>query len=299
MATKKRRTPARTSKAKPDNRIPILLAAGFVCAILLVVGGIVGLSAAWNGIKGMDEFLVRPGDVSLESDWIRRDAFTQALYADDASGFLSSRVSIFSSDLAQRIAHAYERSPWVREVHSVRRVFPNKIEVDLELREPYAVIQQAGIKDSGYVVDKDGVVIDPKLYHLSWDRLKTLMPLLVIHNNPPVEPPTGQVWSDGTVMDGLRMLDIYHAQLSKECSPGKIEIRPVTQANGLVYSEASFLMGNGASFHWGRVSSVMGSTAEVSSTEKAAKMLAILNKEGKSLGPAKIYDLRVRDVRVR
>jgi hypothetical protein len=290
MAARKPRKPARRRRPNTDRRTPLLLAATFVCVAVGVVLLVVGAQALWSAIIRMDEFQVRPGEVVLESEWIRPEPFVAALHGADRENVLQRPVSIFERGLSQRVARAYEDCLWVRRVHAVRKVFPNSLEIDLELREPYAVIQRAGDAYGAYVVDADGVVLDKDLYKLSPERLETLGPFLLVHGAR--LPRKRLQWRDLTVQEGLRMLALYRQHLAEAFAPRRIEIRYMSQGNGLPYADATFVLADGTHIRWGRTPSAIPSPAEVSTKKKTARLLALLEQEGAALGGRKAYDLR-------
>jgi hypothetical protein len=104
--------------------------------------------------------------------------------------------SLFDRDLCRRIAGCCQDSPWVERVVAVRRRFPDRVEVALVIRQPFASVHRAG------------------LYHLV-DHLGCRLPVPaairpdgrypVIDGVASAPPAPGDIWNDECLDDSLRL----------------------------------------------------------------------------------------------
>ncbi|HYC76645.1 MAG TPA: hypothetical protein VEI02_03355, partial [Planctomycetota bacterium] len=67
--------------------------------------------------------------------------------------------SIADPALESDVRRAYESHPWVRRVTRVRRLYPSRVGVDMELRRPFALVEAAAWR---LVVDAEGVVLEDR-----------------------------------------------------------------------------------------------------------------------------------------
>jgi len=267
-----------------------LVVVGVVVLAVVVAGaaGVVGLSKIWRAVTGMDEFLVRPWEIPLDSSWVVAEEIRKDFQRTDTTGILRRPVSIFTPGLAERVARAYLRSPWVRRVRSVRKVFPNRLEVDLELREPFALI---GYQGKTYCVDADGVVLTPRLYDLRPRRLVSLRPTVTLRSASP-PPPAGGTWDHVTVRGGLALVRLCRDQLAGKVGVRTVEVDTYSPPGREPVAMAYLQLEAGPRVHWGRVPVGSGSVAEVPSHRKIALLLALVEREGANLGRLRSIDVR-------
>lgn len=167
-----------------------------------------GVWGLWGYARSMERVPVRTDPVLL-------DAEPPALLAPDelaavlSAGRAGAGASLYDADLAPRIAASYEASPWVRRVLSVRRRFPDRVEVELALRRPFAYVQSGRFH---VLVDADGVRL-PRLPEAVPDRK---LPVLVGARG--AMPGFAEPWSDASVRDALAILARVDGRL--EALPG-------------------------------------------------------------------------------
>lgn len=58
--------------------------------------------------------------------------------------FDDEQCSVFSPNLNLQVRQAYESSPWIRRVTEIERVFPNRLRIEVEWREPLAPVEYDG-----------------------------------------------------------------------------------------------------------------------------------------------------------
>jgi len=280
-ATSAARSRGRKGSAR---RLPILIGSiGFLVCVV-TAGLVVGAMELWRAITRMEEFRVRPGDAPLGAA-AEREARAVALLRDGCG--------IFEPGLARRTAEAYLRSPYVRRVRWVRKRFPNQLDVKLELREPFAVIRPEGERRMAYVVDEDGVVLSPKVYRFSPERLAGLLPMVVVKRAKGY-PCAGRVWRDVTVREGIKMLRLCREQFAGRVGIREIEVERVVRRDGTVSAHAWLVLKSGTRVQWGDTPSAVEAPGVASTPEKTAAFLALLKREGRRIERRKLIDLRLK-----
>ena len=287
-------------------RLPILIGSLAVVVCVAMAGLVVGTVKLWHAITRMEEFRVGPGDVALESEWIRTEAFRAGLLRRNESltgaaaerearsvALLRDGCGIFEAGLARRVAEAYLRSPYVRRVRWVRKRFPNHLDVKLELREPFAVVRPERERRMAYVVDEDGVVLSARVYKLSGDRIAGLLPIVVVKKAKGY-PCAGRAWRDVTVREGIKMLRLCREQFLGRVAISEIEVERVVRRDGTVSAQAWLALKSGARVQWGDTPSAVEAPGVASTPEKTAAFLALLKREGQRIERRKLIDLRLK-----
>ena len=193
-------------------------------------------------------------------------------------------VSIFTAGLCEDVAQAYAASPWVRRVLLVAKEFPNRLDVQLELREPYALVQTAS---KCICVDEEGAPLSPQFYDLSPQRLAALVPVITLNGDCPV-PNAGQPWKQPEVQEGLAMVRLYRKDLARNVPVHEIQVQRAENAAVM----ATLVLDSGPRVQWGRTPAGPRSLAEISTAQKTTALLAITRKEGPQIGRLKTIDVR-------
>ena len=277
-------------KRKPDSsRDTLTLTAVIVVsAAVIAAGAAVGIWKLCRAVTGMAAFHVRPGEIVLENPWIKPEAARDDFRRTDPTGVLRGEWSIFAPGLAERVADAYDKSPWVIGRPAVRKVFPNTLDVRLELREPFALVSTGG---KCYCLDRDGVVLSAQVYDLTVESTSILTPLAVLEDHP--RPPRdGEVWDDVSVLGGLEMVELCRSRLAKSVIIQHVEVRTVRSPRAMPIAMARLKLAAGPVVEWGRVPSDVASAAEVSTEKKVESLLWAITQEGSNLGRLKLIDVR-------
>lgn len=278
------------AKKKTDNSKQMYITLGIIVLLAagLAVGIIMAMRMTWTRISHRAEFIVEVNAPALNSEWVRSNEMRKAILATDPTGILARKSSLFTPELPGTIARAYAASPWVRSVRSVSRVFPNTIQVDLELRIPYALFKQGA---NHYVTDCEGVTLDPTVYLLTADKLEKIGPVISVPAS--ISGPTGgRPWDEVPVREGLAMLGVYREQLAKATKVGQIEIENEAMSNDRPCAIATLVLPGGTRIRWGRTPSSPPSPVEVTDRQKAAAVLAISKKEGVRISRFRLVDVR-------
>jgi len=275
-------------------RSPALI--GAICA-LVVVGGWLGFRALWRYMVDLQEFRVYPGTIELGRtvEWLDSQAFRQDLLRRDVAGVLVRDgqlrgYSILAPDLSRVVARAYEQSPWVRRTLSVRRCFPNRLQVQLDLRRPYTWVEYRG---HSYLVDREGVWLDSRIYRVPAGGLRCAPIRITQVEHQPV---LGKVWDDPGVQLGLDMARYIEANeaLFQRFGLRGVEIRQEGSLTGGNRNCAVLMTGVGTEIRWGSspYQSPARAGSEVSPSTKVRALRAILQEHGAELGEFEYIDVR-------
>jgi len=281
MARSKKRTKT------ADRNTMVWLGAVVVAAAMVAAVAVVGVSHLWKGIARMDEFKVTVAHTLPSSPWLRPEPAREDFFRTDPTGVLSRKVSLFTPGLTDEVARAYAANPWVRRVREVRKVFPNRLAVRMDVREPYAL---AVLGDKRCCLDHDGVVLSPAIYQLTPDRLADLGPEIALPAGLP-SPQVGAPWNEGAVQSGLAMMRVCREQFS-DIDVRCIEIVPSVDSMGRQFAMVTLVLADGPRVEWGRAPLGPASPAEVSTPQKAANLRAIVANEGDSLSRLRTINVR-------
>lgn len=106
--------------------------------------------------------------------------------------------SILDPSLARDLAECYAESPWVSRVLHVRRAYPNRLDVALAIRKPFAVVRASS--GPPVILDCDGVRLPASADPAGLVRLS---------GAGTFPPPPGEMWETPRIKDGLRALGRY------------------------------------------------------------------------------------------
>lgn len=254
---------------------------------------------AWHRIAALEEFRVFPGDLELPPvPWLDREAFLADVRRTDPSGILRGGCSYFTPDLAARVAAAYEASPWVRRVQAVRRRFPNRLEIRLSVREPFAEVRwplsggaSGGRGEGRAVVDRSGIVLSPRVYRFPPEGLGR--PPILLERRPGAPPQEGGRWACEEVAAALALL----RYLEERPELRRLEMTGlhVRTEGGLLRRERLCLVlrtERGPDILWGLPPLASGpGTPEVDTATKAGRLIGILRHLDR-LPPMEYIDLR-------
>jgi hypothetical protein len=274
--------------AEDREREKVITTIVVIVAAVLTAALIIALTKLWQSVTARREFLVQPALVTLESGgqeamvkkWVRVEEMKRDFLRTDTSRVLSNWHSIFKGDLTGMTRDAYLSSPWVRDVVFVRKVFPNRLDIELQLREPFAVAQFQG---KYFIVDADGMLLDLSVYLLTPENNGTLLPAIHVPEGTKWPGGTGRFWSDPCVLEGLSMLKLCREQFAGKVAIKQIEVTPEKAGTGLVPVRATLVLAAGPRVDWGRTPTSPTSVAEVPAYQKASNLLAIVAREKENI----------------
>ena len=168
-------------------------------ALLLVIlaATVAGVWLAARFAGTLPVFRVYPSWFKAKAPpWCARDL--------EAVRFPRESYSIFDPALTREVAQAYLASPWVRAVRSVRKRFPNRLSIQLQLREPIAFVR----------LGNDYRAVDNQAVHLPlafsrWPHRER--PLPIVFGVEGKAPPPGTVWREPHVAAAVAVLNALAA----------------------------------------------------------------------------------------
>jgi len=201
---------------------------------------------------------------------------------------LPERFSIMSPGVCDRVARAFENNPWVDEVISVRKIYPNRINVRLRFRRPVAGVL---FGRRYYLVDGEGRRLSPGL--TQWPDGTDSLPIVV--NSARELPEKGEIWSDEDVQAA--------AAVARTLLANRDDIRTrFRKINVCVDRRGSrregpilLLTHQGTKVRWGRSPLLENSPGELTPAEKIGKMIRFEQKRG-PLSSYEYVDVRFENV---
>jgi hypothetical protein len=222
--------------------------------------------------------------VSLPS-WVSAGAKEELADVSD----LPEWVSIMDRGLCAGVARSFQKSPWVDRVVSVRRIYPNRLGVELSLRQPVAAV---GFRRGYYLVDASARRLSGSLRDKPIGRQE----VPAVSSQTTILPGLGEVWPDegvkaaAAVARALR--DSRDALLTRFAA---IDVTNVGGARDIHMSDIVLVTKEGTLVQWGRSPLLRNSPGELTAEEKVAKMITFEKKRGPMSG-YRYVDVRFDDV---
>ena len=227
MASKRwRRRQRRREREEEAERIPLrvrLAPARPVVLILVCIGAyVLGVWGLWEYARPLETAPVRAHPVLLDGE---PPAGMTGAEVDEllAAGRVEAGASLYDADLLARLAAGYEANPWVRRAISVRRRFPDRIEVKLALRRPFAYVRRGRV----YVLVDAGGVRLPRLPEVVPDSS-----LPIIEGARGAMPGAGERWPDEAVCHALGVLARVDGRLDRLSEPHRLTVRSAHLESG-------------------------------------------------------------------
>ena len=286
MSAAKKRKAKKSAPAGTGGLFAWLLGPGRTALIgvtaFLVLGG--GLVLAWLSLKDRildtPDHLLDPGQIEITPppDWIHSDICAEVLRDPTLDG----RLSILDDGLAERIARAFARNPWVAKVVRVEPLYPSSVRVELEYRRPVCMVEVPG----GLLPIDAGAVLLPEGDFSPVE--KTRYPLLTGVAQAPIEPP-GSRWPDAKIIGGAEIAaaigPAWETMRLHKIVPLVADPAAAT-AGGASRRSASFrsaepffelVTGSGTQILWGYAPGA-GAIGELPAAEKVARLKLYLAK---------------------
>lgn len=186
-------------------------------AVLLVAAG-VG-AAVWPRVAalvaGREEAILVPAAIELrgKAPWVKADIRAEALRASS----LDQPLPLHDPELPVRLARAFDMHPWVRRVVRVDVRHPAAATVEVECREPVAMV---GVDGGLLAVDADGHVLPSADF--TAESAAGYPRLTGIVSSP--QGPEGALWGDAAVEEGATLARVIGPEW---VALGLVECRPV------------------------------------------------------------------------
>ncbi|TWT34488.1 cell division protein FtsQ/DivIB [Blastopirellula retiformator] len=185
----------------------------WICALMVVlfIGGAVALSRSVKSNETEDLYVVNKDRISFSSppDWIDQGVLQQVaevLFADEKTYDVRDR------DVTQTIAKAIEgaENPWIKSVDRVVKYYPTKVLVDVQYRQPVAMVEvkgdfRGGAKWGMVPVDIDGVILPGDGNEFLVENAKYYPRINIGGAAPEATKKPGLPWGDDRVAESARI----------------------------------------------------------------------------------------------
>ena len=151
---------------------------------------------SWPDLDENSVYRVRAADIRITP--APRPVPANLVERTVGSAALDQELSVLEPDLLPRLAAAFAKEPWVRRVVGLRKGLPAHINVELEYRQPVAMID---VKQGVYPVDGEGVLLPPADFSTVEIRR---YPLVTGVRSLPSGPP-GTAWDDVVVLGAAKI----------------------------------------------------------------------------------------------
>jgi len=141
---------AKRRRMTPGIMIPLIF-------LMTVAGAVVAFSRFVPDLRNRPEYQFRMEEsrITPPPAWVPAGILKEVM----ADAPLPETVSLLDPDLCRNVARAWERHPWVKRVLCVQITSEPALVVDVEYRQPAALIR---VVDGFYPVDQDGILLPPR-----------------------------------------------------------------------------------------------------------------------------------------
>ncbi len=136
---------------------------------------------------------------------------------------MGSQASLFDRGICDQVAGCYGGNPWVERVVAVRRHFPDRVDVELAIRKPFASVCRGGYY---HVVDRLGC----RLPVTPSSRPDSRWP--VIEGVTAAPPAAGEFWDDECLNDSLRLAELLDEVLSRRGQSARLTAIEASKPSG-------------------------------------------------------------------
>ncbi len=256
----------------------------FHISILAVCLGLTGWATyeGWRQLTILQDFSVQGISLSVFPVEGVKPALLKQVR--DTKGLIGR--SLFEKDLTTKVAKTLESNPLVLKVHSVKKVFPDKLSIELELRRPMAVLRKNG---TFYLLDDEGVVL-PVAYY-SWPSDQGNTPYIQSVNVKKA-PRSGERLDDSGIRAGIDLVKF----LKDNDAHRKLGIKVVDVSNvgrGRTRGESDIVLwtNDGVAIKWGCSQQCL-QVDELSDSEKLKNLYSVVKAERSKLAHMEYVDVR-------
>ncbi len=255
----------------------------FVVLFCIIIFIIWGIQKVWYSLTELNIFKVSPAAFSFHNPPWMNDHF-----ADDIKRIatLNDQYGMYEKNLTQKIADIYGGVVLVKNVDSVKRVFPNKLAIKLVLRKPIALVKS---RNTTYLVDYEGVLLPKEYYTLK--NVEYDSPY--IQSNKPARLPLyGSEWHDKGIKAGIALVKFLRANnIHNLFKIVAVDVSNVCKRRSAGKSDIILWTENNTQIRWG-CSPLCNEQNELSDEEKLQSLLSIAKTEGTQLRLMEYVDVR-------
>lgn len=253
---------------------------GVFCIIIFIIWGI---QKVWYSLTELNIFKVSPAAFSFHNPPWMNDHF-----ADDIKRIatLNDQYAMYEKNLTQKIADIYRGVVLVKNVDSVKRVFPNKLAIKLVLRKPIAIVKS---RNATYLVDHEGALLPKEYYALK----NTEYDSPYIQSNKLARLPLyGSEWNDKGIKAGIALVKFLRANnIHNLFKVVAVDVSGVCNRRSSGKSDIILWTENNTQIRWG-CSPLCNEPNELSDEEKLQNLLSIAKTEGTHLRLMEYVDVR-------
>lgn len=257
----------------------------------LVCGGCVaGIGLLWHTALGDRRFLLDGETLGLGGS-VRQ--CPESIGELAAIGHQFSGRSLLDPFLVTDLQTAYETSVWVRRVSRMRRSFPNRVDLELQLRLPAAQVKSGR---RYWMIDGDGLLLPVAGNAEPFPGLPEIVG--VASNTIGNRPDAGEAWVDEGVAGGLGILRVFWGSPLSEALPVQRVVvnTGVFESGGKVREvrrRFDVVTTSGMVIRWGTYNDVQAPGDELTSAEKMWNLQDLLSRD-EALRPGVCLDVRTR-----
>ncbi len=260
---------------------PFLLQFGVFASVIIF--GIWGINKAWHITTDLNVFKVSPSTFSFSTPpWVT------GRFSEDIKhvAALSEQYGMYENDLAQRIADVYGGVVLIKKVDSIKRTFPNKLNIKLVLRKPAAVVRNG---NHTYLVDDEGVLLPKEYYALPNAEYDT--PCIQSSKLARL-PSCGNTWNDKGVKAGIDLVKFLRANnIHNLFKIVAVDVSNVCKRRFTGKSDIVLWTENNTQIRWG-CSPFCKEPNELTNEDKLQNLLSIAKSEGTNLRQMEYVDVR-------
>jgi hypothetical protein len=199
---------------------------------------------------------------------------------------LEAELSVLDQTLLPRLAEAFAKEPWVRQVIQLRKGLPAHVEIELEYRRPVAMID---VKQGVYPIDEEGVLLPPADFSAAESRR---YPLVTGVRSLPAGPP-GTPWDDATVLGAAKIAAALAAHWD-ELDLTSIQAPPLATAS-VEAEDLTFELHTrgGSKIIWGRPPGT-GHPGELTADQKIGRLKRYVADFGPLGAPGPPFEIDIR-----
>lgn len=254
-----------------------------VVAGLVAAGGWMCYEMARSHAVTLPDFQVTPANLKITSKpaWVEGPIEEQLA---DMPG-KDTTISLLDTKATEKVAANLRANPWVKDVKSVVREFPDRIRARVELREPAAYVLRSG---KYYIVDSTGFRL-PGEYPAPSDAGLDLLLIVYVRSMPPAE---GTMWNDPAVVEGAKVAAFLNKydDLVKQAKVTAIDTSNVGGRRTPREADIALITEDQTKILWGKgLDAPIG--RELAPESKLANLKAVIDQE-RNLAEQEYVDLR-------
>ena len=255
----------------------------FVFFACIIIFGIWGINKTWHSLTDLNIFKVSPSTFSFHTpSWVT------ARFSDDIKhvAALNEQYGMYENDLTQRIANVYGGVVLIKKVDSIKKTFPNKLNIKLVLRKPAAIVRSG---KNTYLVDDECVLLPKEYYTLPNAEYDSPC---IQSNKLSKLPLYGSAWNDKGIKAGIDVVKFLRANnIHNIFKILTVDVSNVSKRRFTGKSDIVFWTENNTQIRWG-CSSLCNEPNELSNEEKLQNLLSIAKIEGTDLKQMEYVDVR-------